>query len=135
MVHLVCYGADMTLPYTMTPRWAKITEQILLPTAYLGLVASSVVVLRVTRFWEMTSMAYPLIFFAFVAAIGAATRFFQVELVALWFVAMCLAIGSINIVDLGFTYTGAFIGALVPWVGLRILRLSIVARRARATVD
>lgn len=91
--------------------------------------------LSVTDFVQMQLMALSTIVFSALALIGVVTQRFQIELVALWFVALSLAIGAISIVELGFTYTGAFIGALAPWLGLRILRLSIVARMARALVE
>ena len=125
----------MIVPYTLTPRWAKITERVLLPICYASLIAASVVVLVATVFVQMQIMALSTIVFSVLALVGVLSQRFQIELVALWFIAWSLAIGAISIVELGFTYTGAFIGALAPWLGLRILRLSIVARMARALVE
>lgn len=118
-------------PYLPRPPWARLLQAAFFVTAYLLTAVTGVsAIVRVAE-WPAQQAGWALVAGSVLAIAGVATRLYNLELVALW----PLVTGYASIIVwmlLNDAALGTWIvGALIPWLALRILTLSLVARRAR----
>jgi hypothetical protein len=118
-------------PYINQPWWARITQDTLYLAAYVLLAVVGLAAILLVDEWPAREGGWVMVPAAVVAIVGVITRLYNVELVALWpLIAGLLAIVvwmQLNDAQIG----GWIIAALIPWMGLRVLVLSLVARDAR----
>lgn len=118
-------------PYIPRPPWARRTEALFFVLAYVFTAVTGLMAVARVAEWPAQQAGWALLFGSALAIVGVVTRLYNLELVALW----PLVTGYAAIIVwmlLNDAVIGTWIvGALIPWLALRILKLSLVARRAR----
>lgn len=119
-------------PYITQPPWAKWLQRSLYTLRYLCTGAAGWMAVYVTEVTSLHVAGWVMMGASVLALVGVATRYFHVELSALWFLCAGLVLAVYAIFGEGAWTTGTLVGALLPDLAARLLSLSLIARRARS---
>lgn len=118
-------------PYITQPPWARWAEASFYAAAYLFTGVTGVMAIARVAEWPAQQAGWVLLAGSLLAVVGVLTRLYNLELIALWPLVSGYAAIIIWML-LNDAVIGTWIvGALIPWLALRILTLTLVARRAR----
>lgn len=118
-------------PYITHPWWARITQDTLYLAAYIALGFVGIAAILFVAEWPAAQGGWIMAPAAALAIVGVVTRLYNVELVALWPLVAGLGMIVVWMLLNDAQIGGWIIAALIPWIGLRVLVLLLVARDAR----
>ena len=119
-------------PYLTRPPWARWFQLACYIGSYaLTGVAGGAAGVLIDE-WPAEQGGWTLVLASAIAIIGVSTRYYNLELVALWPVVGGLLACIVWLIMNDAILTGWLVGALIPWLLNRLLVLSLIARNARA---
>lgn len=118
-------------PYILRPPWARLLQALFYVLAYLATGWAGLAAAFLIREWPAQQAGWVLASASVLAITGILTRLYNVELIALWPVLAGLGGCVIWLLMNDAVLTVPLVGGLMPWIALRILVLSLVARDAK----
>jgi hypothetical protein len=122
-------------PYMLRPPWARLLQAGFYVVAYLLTGVTGVIAVTAVAEWPARQAGYVLAAGSLVALVGVVSRLYNLELIALWPVTTGYAAIIVWMLLNDAIIGGWIVGAMLPWLALRILTLGQVARRARTIHD
>ncbi|HZX00354.1 MAG TPA: hypothetical protein VFF10_09850 [Trueperaceae bacterium] len=118
-------------PYITKPWWAKLAEATFYVAGYLLTAVAGLMAIIYVDAFPAREGGYALVAAGLLATIGVCTRYYNLELVALWPVLTGLGAIVLWLVLNDAQVVGWLVAALIPHYARRLLVLVLIARRAR----